>query len=101
MVNKIKAYALQEKYHLDTVEANHRLGFRPDQRHYLDAAQILHSLDMTKIQLLTNNPQKIQDMKLSGINIIKRISLISDLNSYNQNYLKTKQKKLGHLLEIA
>jgi 3,4-dihydroxy 2-butanone 4-phosphate synthase/GTP cyclohydrolase II len=98
LTNKIKAYALQEKYHLDTVEANHRLGFRPDQRHYLDAAQILHSLDIRKIQLLTNNPQKIQDMKHSGITIIKRIPLISDVNSFNKNYLRTKQKKLGHLL---
>jgi 3,4-dihydroxy 2-butanone 4-phosphate synthase/GTP cyclohydrolase II len=101
LANKIKAYALQEKYQLDTVEANHRLGFQPDQRDYLDAAQILHYLGMTKIQLLTNNPQKIQDMQLSDIQIIKRIPLIADSNAYNQAYLETKQKKLGHLLEIG
>ena len=98
LLNKIKAYALQDNEKLDTVQANEKLGFLPDARYYVEAAQILHQLGLNKIKLLTNNPHKINALKLCGIEITERVPLISEPHSVNQAYLKTKQQKMGHLL---
>jgi 3,4-dihydroxy 2-butanone 4-phosphate synthase/GTP cyclohydrolase II len=96
-VNKIKAYALQEKG-FDTVEANKMLGFPADLRHYGVGAQILYDLGVRKIHLLTNNPKKIFGIEGFGLKIIKQIPIEAPPNKMNRYYLKTKKKKLGHLL---
>jgi 3,4-dihydroxy 2-butanone 4-phosphate synthase/GTP cyclohydrolase II len=97
LVNKIKAYALQEQG-MDTVEANQNLGFLPDQRQYLRAAEILSVLDMRRIRLLTNNPTKVAGLQQWGIDVVERVPIMIKPNHHNVNYLQTKQKKLGHLL---
>jgi 3,4-dihydroxy 2-butanone 4-phosphate synthase/GTP cyclohydrolase II len=97
--NKIRAYALQDKG-LDTVEANISLGFTPDPRDYGIGAQILADLGLHQIRLLTNNPQKRVGLEGYGLKVVETIPLITTPNPYNRNYLETKRKKLGHLLEI-
>jgi 3,4-dihydroxy 2-butanone 4-phosphate synthase / GTP cyclohydrolase II len=99
LLNKLKAYALQDQG-LDTVEANQTLGFGSDDRDYWIGAQILRQLKQLKIKLLTNNPQKIADLEQQGIEITERIPLIAKPNETNYAYLKTKQTKLGHLLNL-
>lgn len=99
LLNKLKAYALQDEG-LDTVEANQKLGFGSDDRNYWIAAQILRNLQRLKIKLLTNNPQKIIDLEQYGIEVAERIPLIATPNATNLAYLKTKQTKLGHLLNL-
>ncbi len=99
LLNKLKAYALQDQG-LDTVEANQKLGFGSDDRDYWIGAQILRQLNLLKIKLLTNNPQKIADLEQQGIEIVERIPLIAKPNKTNYTYLKTKQTKLGHLLNL-
>jgi len=98
LLNKMKAYALQDTGKLDTVEANEKLGFLPDARTYTDAAQILHQLGLKKIKLLTNNPHKIKSLEAFGIDIVKRVPLVSEPHKHNRHYLNTKHRKLGHLL---
>lgn len=95
--NKIKAYGLQEKG-ADTVEANELLGFSADLRDYGVGAQILADLGIKKIKLLTNNPKKIIGLEGHGLEIIERISLKGNTSKHNKKYLKTKKKKLNHLL---
>jgi 3,4-dihydroxy 2-butanone 4-phosphate synthase/GTP cyclohydrolase II len=97
LVNKLKAYALQDRGH-DTVEANLELGFPADLRDYGIGAQILASLGVKKVRLLTNNPRKIIGLQGYGIDIVERVSLEMEANSVNLHYLQTKQQKLGHLL---
>jgi 3,4-dihydroxy 2-butanone 4-phosphate synthase/GTP cyclohydrolase II len=99
LVNKIKAYALQEEGH-DTVEANIALGFKPDLRDYGIGAQILVDLGVRKMRLMTNNPKKIVGLEGYGIEITKRIPLEMHPNESNIRYMQTKQKKMGHLLKI-
>ena len=99
LVNKIKAYALQEEGH-DTVEANIALGFKPDLRDYGIGAQILVDLGVRKMRLMTNNPKKIVGLEGYGIEITKRIPLEMHPNESNIGYMQTKQKKMGHLLKI-
>lgn len=96
--NKIKAYQLQERG-LDTVEANHHLGFPADQRDYGIAAQILNALGIQQVRLLTNNPHKIKNLERYGVSIIERVPLETKPTNDNIHYLKTKREKLGHLLE--
>ncbi len=96
--NKIKAYALQDKG-LDTVEANTQLGFAPDMRDYKIAADILQDLGIKKIQLLTNNPDKQNQLTQYGIEIIKRIPIEITPNDINKKYLMTKKNKFGHQLD--
>ncbi len=100
LVNKIKAYAMQDKG-LDTVEANQKLGFKPDQRDYGIGAQILVSLGVKKIRLITNNPRKFIGLAGYGLEIIERVPLEITPSKSNINYLKTKKEKMGHLLEMV
>ncbi len=98
--NKLSAYALQDKG-LDTVEANLSLGFEPDLRDYGIGAQILADLGLHRIRLLTNNPKKVIGLEGYGLKVVETVPIIVTPNPYNRSYLATKQKKLGHLLEIT
>lgn len=100
LLNKIKAYALQDQGE-DTVEANRKLGFRPDQRDYGIGAQILVALGVKKIRLITNNPRKFIGLAGYGLEIVDRIPIEIPPNSTNVKYLKTKKEKLGHILEMV
>ena len=95
--NKIRAYKLQDKG-LDTVEANHQLGFHEDERNYEIVSAMADHLKINMIDLMTNNPKKIDAMKNSGLKINKRIPIKSKSNDHNRSYLNTKIKKLGHLM---
>ena len=97
--NKIRAYALQDEG-LDTVEANLSLGFAPDLRDYGIGAQILVELGLHKIRLLTNNPKKVIGLEAYGLEVAEIVPIITPPNPYNRRYLETKQRKLGHHLEI-
>lgn len=99
LANKLKAYALQEEG-LDTIQANEELGLPVDNRDYVIAVQILKYLNIQKIRLLTNNPQKVAALTDSGIEIEHRVTLKSCVTTENKNYLKVKQEKLGHFLDI-
>ncbi len=99
LVNKIKAYALQDQG-LDTVEANERLGFKPDLRNYGIGAQILVDLGVKKMRLLTNNPKKMVGLQGYGLSIIEQIEIETEPNEYNRNYLECKKLKMGHLLNV-
>lgn len=96
--NKIKSYALQEG-DVDTVEANHQLGFAADLREYYPAAHILQQLGITDFILLTNNPDKIQQLQNFGLQV-RREELLVAANDFNGGYLYTKQTKLAHLLNL-
>ncbi|MEW6456885.1 MAG: bifunctional 3,4-dihydroxy-2-butanone-4-phosphate synthase/GTP cyclohydrolase II [Acidobacteriota bacterium] len=100
IVNKIKAYSLQDRGD-DTVEANVKLGFKPDQRDYGIGAQILMVLDVKKMKLLTNNPRKFVGLEAYGLKIVERIPIEIPPNEKNERYLKTKKEKLGHILEMV
>ncbi len=97
--NKLRAYALQDQG-MDTVEANVALGFAPDLRDYGVGAQILADLGLHNIRLLTNNSKKVVGLQSYGLRIVETVPLITQPNPYNIRYLKTKQKKLGHRLDI-
>ncbi len=99
LVNKIKAYALQEKGQ-DTVQANISLGFQPDLRNYGIGAQILRDLGYTKFKLITNNPRKIIALKGYGLEVTERIELKTPLNKYNERYMHTKVDKMEHLINL-
>lgn len=98
LVNKIKAYTLQEQG-MDTVEANVHLGFKPDARDYGIGAQIISSLGIRKMKLLTNNPKKRVGLESYGIEITDLVPIEVDANDTNQKYLETKRDKMGHLLK--
>ncbi len=99
LINKLKAYALQDQGK-DTVEANLALGFEPDLRDYGLGAQILRDLGVRKIRLMTNNPKKIVGLQGYGLEVVERIAIECKPGKKNYNYLKTKKKKMGHLLSI-
>jgi len=99
LVNKLRAYELQDQG-LDTVEANHRLGFPADQRDYGIGAQILADLGVRKMRLMTNNPRKIIGLEGYGLCVVDRIPIEVGVHERNQDYLRTKKEKLGHLLDI-
>jgi GTP cyclohydrolase II len=100
LTNKLKAYAIQD-LGLDTYDANAVLGFQPDERDYGIAANILRTLKVKSIRLLTNNPKKIRELTAHGIKINERVPLIITPTEHNRDYLKTKKEKAGHLLGNA
>jgi 3,4-dihydroxy 2-butanone 4-phosphate synthase/GTP cyclohydrolase II len=100
LTNKIKAYAMQD-LGADTVEANTLLGFKPDQRDYGIGAQILVSLGVKRIRLLTNNPRKFIGLTGYGLEIVERVPIEIPPNTINLQYMKTKKEKMGHILEMV
>jgi 3,4-dihydroxy 2-butanone 4-phosphate synthase/GTP cyclohydrolase II len=100
LTNKIKAYAIQDQG-VDTVEANRKLGFKPDHRDYGLGAQILVSLGVKKLRLITNNPRKFIGLAGYGLEIVERVPLEIQPNQANREYLKTKKEKMGHILEMV
>jgi len=99
LMNKIKAYALQDKG-CDTVEANLRLGFKPDLRDYGIGAQILADLGVRKMRLMTNNPKKIVGLEGYGLEVVEQVPILIEPCATNIHYLRTKQEKMGHLLNF-
>lgn len=99
LVNKIKAYHLQEQG-MDTVDANLALGFKADERDYGIGAQIIRDQNATKIRLLTNNPVKRRGLEGYEIEIVETVPLVVEANKYNQKYLKTKAERMGHVLNV-
>jgi len=95
LFNKVNAYALQDKG-LNTIEANHQLGFKTDERTYEVVQEILKYLGIKKLRLLTNNPKKLD--ALEGFEITKRVPIIIKPNKYNHNYLEVKKSQMGHIL---
>lgn len=98
LVNKIKAYALQEQG-FDTVEANHQLGFAADLRDYGLAAQVLKQLGVEQLRLMTNNPRKVDGLQRYGIEVVERVSVLTPPRETNVCYLTTKREKLGHWVD--
>jgi len=98
LVNKIRAYALQDRG-LDTVEANLALGFPPDLRDYGVGAQILYDLGVRRLRLLTNNPRKVRALSGYGLEILERVPLRSGDNPHNEGYLAAKRDRLGHWMD--
>jgi len=100
LVNKLKAYALQDQG-LDTVEANQKLGFPMDLRHYGIGAQILVDLGVRKFRFLTNNPKKIVGLEGYGLEMVERVPIVAAPRPETERYLATKRAKMGHILDIA
>ena len=100
LANKLRAYALQDSG-LDTVEANHKLGFKADLRDYGIGAQILVDLGVRKMRLMTNNPTKIVGLEGYGLEVVERVPLELDACEYNADYMRTKKEKMGHLLKLG
>jgi 3,4-dihydroxy 2-butanone 4-phosphate synthase / GTP cyclohydrolase II len=98
IVNKMKAYALQDEGK-DTVQANEALGFKPDLREYGIGAQILHKLGLSKIRLMTNNPRKIVGLEGYGLEMVERVPIEVNPRKDNIKYLETKRKKMGHMIK--
>ncbi len=95
LMNKIKAYALQDKG-MDTVDANLHLGFKADERDYGVGASILREIGVRKMKLLTNNPVKRIGLESYGLEIVENIQIVVGINKYNETYMKTKQERMGH-----
>lgn len=100
LVNKLKAYELQQKKGLDTVEANLELGFKEDLRDYGIGAQMLRDIGVRKMRLLTNNPKKMIGLEGYGLSIVEQIPIEVEANEYNRCYLECKKLKMGHILEL-
>ena len=96
LMAKLQAYALQDSG-FDTVEANERLGFKPDQREFLMPVEILKALDIRQVRLLSNNPDKVAALERAGIQVTERVPCEVAPTEFTEEYLKTKQEKLGHL----
>jgi GTP cyclohydrolase II len=98
LMNKLRAYELQDGG-MDTVEANEKLGFAADARDYDFSAQILKKLGAKKIRLLSNNPEKVRQLERSGIQVVERVPCQPRVSKISRGYLKTKKRKMGHLLK--
>ena len=99
LVNKLKAYEYQRQG-MDTVEANEKLGFKADMRDYGVGAQMLVDLGVKKMRLLTNNPKKMIGLEGYGLSVVEQVPIEVESNHYNRGYLKCKQAKMGHLLQL-
>ena len=97
-MNKLRAYQLQDGG-MDTVEANESLGFAADVRDYEFSAQVLKQLGATKIRLLSNNPEKVRQLESAGIRVVKRVPCQPRISKISRAYMKTKQSKMGHILQ--
>jgi GTP cyclohydrolase II len=97
LINKLKAYELQDGG-LDTVEANRRLGFADDARDYEFAAEALKALGIRAVRLLSNNPDKVQQLESAGVRVVERVPCRPRTSHHSRTYLRTKKDKLGHLL---
>jgi GTP cyclohydrolase II len=97
LINKLRAYELQDKG-LDTVEANRQLGFEADSRDYEFAAEALKALGVKSVRLLSNNPDKVQQLEESGVRVVERIPCRPPTSHHSRKYLRTKKAKLGHIL---
>jgi len=95
LLNKVNAYALQDRG-LDTVAANHQLGFAADERTYEIVETVLEHFGITRLRLLTNNPKKIESLR--NVEIVERVPLLIAPNPHNEKYLQTKKERMGHLL---
>ena len=100
LVNKLRAYELQDQG-ADTVEANQRLGFAPDQRDYGVGAQILRDLGVRRMRLMTNNPSKYVGLEGYGLEIVERVALEVPPTEHTRRYLEAKKRKMGHLLKMV
>lgn len=98
LMNKLRAYQLQDQG-MDTVEANESLGFAADAREYDFPAQILKKLGATQIRLLSNNPEKVRQLEAAGVKVVERVPCQPRISKISRAYLRTKKKKMGHLLE--
>ena len=98
--NKLKAYTLQDQG-LDTVDANLHLGYSADPRHFTVAAEILRDLNVSKIDLMTNNPKKIMELEQAGIELDTIIPIQAKPKEENLKYLETKKNRMGHLLNLS
>ena len=97
LLNKLRAYELQDEG-LDTVEANNKLGFDADSRDYAFAAEALKALGVHQVRLLSNNPDKVAQLEKAGIEVVERVPCRPRTSRHSERYLKTKKRKLGHLL---
>lgn len=97
LMPKLQAYALQDQG-MDTVQANEALGYKADHREFAMPADILQSLGVTQVRLLSNNPQKVAALESAGIKVVERVSAEIAAHEHTEKYLKTKKEKLGHLL---
>ncbi|WP_433650366.1 GTP cyclohydrolase II [Candidatus Profftella armatura] len=95
LINKLRAYKLQDEG-ADTVEANQKLGFADDQRDYKNLKSMFIYFGINKVRLMTNNPNKVAALKEFGVTVVERISILVNRNPFNNHYLNTKAKKLGH-----
>ena len=98
LMNKLRAYELQDQG-MDTVEANESLGFAADARQYDFPGQILKKLGATQIRLLSNNPQKVHQLEAAGVEVVERVPCQPRISKISRDYLQTKKRKMGHLLE--
>jgi len=96
--NKIRAYALQEKG-ADTVDANRLLGLEDDTRCYQVAADMLEALGIESVRLMTNNPEKVRGLQEYGVNVVERVDAVAGVNHVNRDYLVTKTRRMGHLID--
>jgi GTP cyclohydrolase II len=97
LLNKLRAYRLQDQG-LDTIDANTHLGFLPDERDYAFAAAMLRALGITRLRLITNNPEKLEALARHGLEIVERVPSSVPVNRHNLFYLETKARRSGHLL---
>ena len=96
--NKIRAYSLQEQG-ADTVDANRLLGLEDDTRSYQVAADMLEALGIESVRLMTNNPEKVSGLESFGVNVVERVDAVAGVNHINREYLVTKTRRMGHLIE--
>lgn len=100
ILNKIRAYALQDEG-ADTIEANEKLGLAVDLRCYEQCAEILRDLGLTRVRLMSNNPDKFRALEEAGLNVVERVSLAIPPANAARHYLRTKKEKMGHMLELV